>query len=117
MMMEKGHLVVCLTPYPDLVTVSWLKWVNRLYQSYRAWQRWLLAQRVYHELESDQPKTVVQPMYTSVSGLADVVFWGQEEQRRNRSVEGEGEVGNGDKESNVEGAKYSLAVEMSAARL
>lgn len=114
MMMEKGHLVVCLSPYPELVTVGWLKGVNRLYQSYRAWQRWLLAQRVYHELEFDQDKTAGQAMYTSVSGFADAVFGGQEQQR-NRSVEGE--VENGDKESDVEGAKYSLVVEMSVANV
>ncbi|KAM7196896.1 hypothetical protein V8F20_006863 [Naviculisporaceae sp. PSN 640] len=55
-LLEKGDLLVCLTPYPDLVTVTGLGWLNRMYLSYRAWQRWLLAERVYHTLEMEGGK-------------------------------------------------------------
>lgn len=71
-MLERGDLVVCLKPYPDLVNVTGLGWLNQLYLSYRAWQRWLLAERVYHDLEMEtgkQQATLKIVMFHSVAKL------------------------------------------------
>ncbi|KAM7192139.1 hypothetical protein V8F20_008974 [Naviculisporaceae sp. PSN 640] len=106
-LMERGDLVVCLTPYPDLVTVSWLAWVNRLYQTYRAWQRWLLAQRIYHLLElhpQQGPLRLGKIMFRSISNLA------QHLQVRQRLASEYGDEVEGDLEGGVGG--YFLVVEM-----
>lgn len=77
-MVVMGGLVVRLKPYPDLVNMTGLGWLNQLYLSYRDWQRWLLAKRVYHDLEMDTGKkqtalkAVMWPSWrvVSVSGSA-----------------------------------------------
>lgn len=66
-LLSKGLLVVCLTPYPELFASPWLGWFNNLYLTYRAWQRWILADRVFRELEREEGLDRV--MFTSVAQL------------------------------------------------
>jgi len=68
-LLNKGSLVVCLTPYPDIFASRWLGWFNDLYLTYRAWQRWILAERVFREVE--QEKRLDRIMFTSVARLEE----------------------------------------------
>lgn len=89
-MLARGDLVVCLRPYPDLVNMAGLSWLNKLYQSYRAWQRWLLAERVYHELEIGGPQTPLKSvMFNSVTNV-ELGFGVRYPSRHGRS-DGEGQ--------------------------
>jgi hypothetical protein len=45
--MDKGAVLLRLSPYPDLFTVPGLGWVNSLYLTYGDWQRWKAVAGVY----------------------------------------------------------------------
>ncbi|KAH8902205.1 hypothetical protein BR93DRAFT_361882 [Coniochaeta sp. PMI_546] len=50
---DRGAVLLRLSPYPDVFTTRFLGWFNDMYLTHRDWQRWNAARVVYAELERD----------------------------------------------------------------